>query len=267
MVIAWLGLALAVGAQQATPAQAGRWIKALSDSRFKVRVEATTQIGKHRVKRAAPVLRRMVANENEHESVRAAAAMSLAKLGDEKSRSQFAYLVGHKSQLIAKSAEKALILLDRAKPQTPYFLVEVENVRLPDGASTPHGKRVLKKLKHRLNNTGGVVRGAGEYSVLKEQELASHLEQRKLTGVLFKPELVELKSKVEGGRTVFFAKVSISGYSLVNKRREFTVGGEASSWIDGTDLASAEQRDLENEVLDGSTDSATLQALQQMSNR
>jgi hypothetical protein len=253
-------------AQRSAPS-ATRWIRALADPNFKVRLEAVILIGNNKTPGGIPSLRKVLAKNDEHDSVRAAACVSLAKLHDEESRNQLGFLIAHNNQLIAKSAEKALIILDQARPKPPFFLLELDRPLLPKGVALDNGQRLINRMKAFINRTGGLVPGAGEYEVLNPAGLAAHLSRRKLTGFMLKPELTELRTESASGRTTFFATMSIAGFSLAEKEHEFTVAGQANSWMDGTSPMEAHRQEMQHDVLDRSADSAMIEVVKQLSER
>ncbi len=270
--LTWLGVVMSLLfvpgalAQRSSPL-ATRWVRALADPNFKVRLEAVILIGNNKTADGIPSLRKMLAKNDEHDSVRAAACVSLAKLHDEESRQQFGFLIAHNSQLIARSAEKALIMLDQARPKPPYYLLEIERPLLPKGVAVSHAQQVTTRLREFINRTGGLVPGAGEYEVLGPPDLAAHLSRRKLTGFLLKPELTELRTESDSGRTTFYASMSIAGFSLVEKEPEFAVGGQANSWMEGSNLMETQRQQMQREVIDRSADSAMVEVVKQLSDR
>ncbi len=266
-------VALLVGSGLAQPgladgrAQAKRLIKSLSARSFKVRLKAAIVIGKQKVTAALPALRKIADKQTEKPTVRAAAIISLAQMTDEPSRRRFAYLLGHENELIAKASEKALLMLDRAQPQEPVYLVSVKKPKLPKGVPASRGERLMHEIKRRIDATGGLVPGGGEEEFLDQDELAEHLEKRKLDGLLLRPELVELVAKAEGGRTTVVGQVRIAVYGLVDGQRTFLAEGGADAWIEDQRITRAERTGLENEVLDGAVDSAWMQVVQDLSSR
>jgi hypothetical protein len=265
-VVVWLMFIPNALAQRSSE-MTNRWIHALADPNFKVRLEAVILIGNNKATVGIPALRKIVSKTEEHSSIRAAAAVSLAKLHDEESRYQFGFLIGHNNQLIAKSAEKALIILDQSRPKPPFYLLEIERPLLPKSAPLAHGQRLMSRIKDFINRTGGLVSGAGECEVLNQQELAAHLSRRNLTGFLLKPELTELRTESASSRTTFLAAMKINGFSLVEREPEFSVGGQGNSWIEGSSFPEMHRQQMQNEVLDRSADSAMLEVVKQLSAR
>jgi HEAT repeat. len=262
----WLLFVQNALAQRSAPLTT-RWVRALADPNFKVRLEAVILIGNNKTTGGIPNLRKLLSQNDEHDSVRAAACVSLAKLHDEESRNQFGFLIAHNNQLIAKSAEKALIMLDQARPKPPFYLLEIERPLLPKGVAFTDGQWLITRIKDFINRTGGLVPGAGEYEVLSPPDLAAHLSRRKLTGFILKPELTELRTESASGRTTFFATMSIAGFSLVEKEPEFTVSGQANSWMDGASPIEAHRQEMQHEVLDRSADSAMIEVVKQLAAR
>lgn len=239
-------------------------IRSLSDPSLKVRLKAAIQAGKHKVADAAPRLRQILGGQAEPEALRAAAALSLGQLGDQEARPLLGVLVGHKSALLARNADKALLLLDRALPAPPVVMVEIDPPVLPPRTSPVLGRRILETLQVRVKAARGAVLGCGEHRVLSDEELRAHLERRGLVGYLLKPALEEFRVTPEGGRTTFFARVGIGGRTLLERREAFHVGGEGDAWIDGVELSKQERRELTEEALDRATDSALMQAFAQI---
>lgn len=251
------------------PADAGgkhaRLIKALSDPSFKVRLQAAIVIGKHEIKEAAPALRRSLGDE--HEAVQAAALVSLGRLGDQESRTHMVQLLNHRSKLVARASEKSLILLDKALPRRPAYLLSIARPKLPAGVASSRALRLIRVFRKRLEATEGVVASAGEEDVLHDKELAAHLRKRRLMGMLLQPRLSKLTAEDEGGRTVVYATVNIMLSTLVDKRLEFSAGGEANAWIEGDHVSEDERLDLETEVIQASADAAITQVLQYLAGR
>jgi hypothetical protein len=261
-LLAVLSLAAAARGQEPAPSLL---LRSLSDPSLKVRLKAVAQAGKHKVAQAAPRLRQILAAQNEPDALRAASALALGQLGDQEARELLGPLVGHKSKLIATHAEKSLVLLDRALPAPPVVMVEIEPPALPPRSSPALGQRILETLKARVRQARGAVLGCGEHRVLSDEELKSHLERRGVTvGYLLKPVLEEFRVTPDGGRTTFFARVGISGRTILERRLAFQVGGEGDAWIDGTGLTKAEKKELTDEALDRATDSALMQAFAQI---
>jgi len=269
----WLAAILLLGVFCTQPAisrppsrTAKRLIKALKDRSFKVRLQAAILIGKRKVKRAIPSLRKVLASDREHAAVRAAAASSLGKLGDEESRAQLVKLIGHRSRLLVRATEKALMSLDKHKG-VPVYYVKVAKPKLPKGVASSRGFRLVRIIKDKIKNTGGLVVAAGEDQILQGKDFESHLKRRQLTGLELRPKLVTLSEDVGDDTTTVNGKVSIMIVTLPKKRMEFNSGGEANSWIEGTNISDGERTDMENTVLDASADAAVMQVLEYLQNR
>lgn len=242
-----------------------RLIKALSDPSFKVRLQAAIVIGKRHITEAVPALRDRLADE--HEAVQAAAMISLGRLGDQDARTQVVQLLAHRSKLVARASEKTLILLDKALPQRPAYLLAMARPKLPKGVPTSRALRLLRVFRDKIEATQGLVASAGEEKVLKGKELASHLRKRQVTGMLLQPRLSKLTAEDEGGRTVVYATVNVMLSTLVDKRLEFSAGGEANAWIEGSHIREDERVELESEVIQASADASITQVLQYLANR
>jgi hypothetical protein len=201
-----------------------------------------------------------LATEEEHTAVRAAAAASLGRLGDEKSRSKLATLLGHQNKLLARAAEKALVLLDRKRGELAY-LVTVAHPGLPPGEPPLKAKRMLNLLRQELERTKGLVMGSGEDQVLRGDQLRAHLYRRNLRGVILEPNLVDLTTHAGMDSTRAFGTTRIRVLSLVDKSTEFVGTGEANAWVADTDISDQERVMLESRVLDESTDAALTEVL------
>ena len=248
----------------ASPATAKKLIYALNSPSFKVRLQAAILIGKKEVFQASDALREAL--DDQHDAVRAAAALSLGKLGDAKSRSKLVSLLKHKSQLLVRSIEKALMLLDKKNGEA-VFLVAIEKPRMPKGVARSRGARLMRTFKRKLENTGGIVLSAGEENIFSKSELDTHLKKRKLTGILLQPKISRLKENDDGSNTTVICKVSIMVVTLLKKRMEFSGGGEADAWIEDTDLSDDDRQDLENTVLDAAADAAIGQVIKYLARR
>ncbi|MBW2701312.1 MAG: HEAT repeat domain-containing protein [Deltaproteobacteria bacterium] len=251
----------------AEPVQAGsplakRLIKALGNSSSKVRLKAATRIGQKGLDQAIPRLRKMVDSGEEKASVRAACLLALARLKDQDARGRMGYLVGHKNELIALAAEKGLLLLDKALPAEPVYLMELSPTKAPKGLASGLGKRVDQAMAKRIKSTNGVVAGAGEDSVLSDEDLIEHLSKRRLTGLLLKPEIMSLDEQNEPGRTTILAQVKVFSFSLPGKQAMHVAMGGSDAWIGDERISELERRDLQKEVLGNAADSALLELLQ-----
>lgn len=267
LALAWLGmLGLAMPAGADSP-EAKRVVKGLQARSFKVRLQAAIVAGKRKLTKAAPALRRVVDDQKEKTAVRAAAINSLGQLGDQDSRGLCAYLAGHKDGLIASTARKALIQLDKSLPSQPFFLVSIEGPSLPKGTPKRAAEKLLDALQRRVRSTQGLVLGHGEERYLSEQAFAEHLEARELVGILLKPQLVELTATPGGGRTTVVALVRLVQFRLPGRANEFTAEGGADAWIESKRLIQRERHELEDEVLEGAADAALMQLLQDLQER
>jgi len=229
----------------------------LSDPSFKVRLQAAILIGKRKLTRSAPALRDAL--EDEHDAVRAAAAVSLGKLGDQEARVRVVRLLRHDSDLVVRAAEKSLALLDKAKNSGAKYLVAIDKPKAPRKTARSHLDRVVKAMQDKIGQNPNVIISAGEEKVLKRSRLKSHLKRRKLTGILVQPKLAKLSAKEKHGTTVVDAKVSVIVVTLVKKRMEFSAGGEADAWIEDTNIAKSDQEELESTVIQACAEAAAEQ--------
>jgi len=238
--------------------------KRLADRSFKVRLQAAILMGNQQVVVAAPALRKMLVTEEEHAAVRAAAAASLGRLGDEKSRPRLVSLLGHQNKLLARAAEKALLLLDR-KLGGPAYLVAIDKPGLPRGVSPERAKRISEALRLELLHTHGLVLGSGEDRVLGPAELKAHLYRRGLRGLALEPELVDLTTRIDNGAARTFGTTRIRVLNLVNRTTEFVGTGEADAWVADKDISDIERGLLEIQVLEDSIDAALTEVLDYLS--
>ena len=257
-------LAIAVPARAGNPALAKRLERALKSSSFKVRLQAAILIGNKHITNAAGLLRRAL--DDEHDVVKAAAALSLGKLGDDESRGRLAALLAHENKLVAKSAEKSLMLLDRHHKNAVY-LVAIGRPKLPKGIARSRGVRLIRVFKSKLEHVDGIILSAGEEKALSGDELTKHLRRRKLTGMLLMPQLTSIKEKVENGNTSVTCKISVMVATLVRKRMEFNSGGEANAWIEEDPISDSDRADLQNTVLKSAAEAAVGQVIKYLARR
>ena len=203
-----------------------RLAQALSDPSFKVRLQAAIIIGKRKITRAAPALRDAL--DDDHDAVRAAAAVSLGRMGDQDARGRVVRLLAYDNDLVARAAEKSLVLLDKAKGSDAKYLVAIDKPRAPKKVNRSHLGRVIKDLKDSNEKHPKVIFSAGEEKALKGSRLKTHLKKRKLIGILVQPKLARLQAKEQNGNTVVDGKVSVMVVTLVTKRMEFSAAGEGS---------------------------------------
>jgi len=248
----------------ASTATAKKLINALKSPSFKVRLQAAILIGKKKAVQATDALREAL--DDQHDAVRAAAALSLGKLGVVKARSKLVSLLKHKSKLLVRSIEKSLMLLDKKNGEA-VFLVVVDKPRMPKGVTRSQGARLMRTFKRKLENTGGIVLSAGEETIFSGSELGTHLKKRKLTGILLQPKVGSLKAKDDGSNTTVICKVSIMVVTLIRKRMEFSGGGEADAWIEDTGISDDDRQDLENTVLDAASGAAIQQVIEYLARR
>jgi len=248
----------------ATPARPGHPdgspVDRLSDRSFKVRLQAAILMGNQNLGVAAPALRRVLMAEKEHTAVRAAAAASLGRLGDEESRARLVALLGHHNKLLARAAEKALLLLDRRLGQ-PAYLVTVAPPGIPAGESKERAERILEVLNDELAHTHGLVMGSGEERVLGTHDLQAHLYRRGLRGLALEPQLVDLTTRVSSDAAQTFGTTRIRVLDLVDQTTQFVGTGEADAWVADPDISDAERIMLEGKVIDESLDAALTEVL------
>lgn len=234
-----------------------RLIAALTDPSFKVRVQAAILIGKKQLVTAGPALRRAL--QDEHDSVQAAAALALGKLGHQAARPDLCTLLGNPNTLVSQSAEKSLVLLDQARGPIKA-LINTSAASQSPGVSPTLARRLDRVLRDKLNKQPMLVLSAGEDTVLTRDKLAEHLKMRKLKGYLLQPRISNLSSSVHGRKTLFVCKVSIIVASLEQMRMEFSVLGEASAEM--TDPTVDERDDLTNTLLDAAAGEALDQIIE-----
>jgi hypothetical protein len=256
-----LGLVLCLFLLPVPPAAAqgsvDRLVQGLSDPSFKVRLQAAIIIGKRKLTRAAPALRDAL--DDDHDAVRAAAAVSLGRMGDQEARVRVVRLLRHDNDLVARAAEKSLVLLDKAKNSGAKYLVAIDKPRAPKKVNRSHLGRVIKAIKGKIEKNPNVIVSAGEEKVLKGSRLKTHLKRRKLVGILVQPKLSRLRAKEKHGSTVVDGKVSVMVVTLVKKRMEFSAGGEADAWVEDTKLTKSDQEELETAVIQACAEAAAEQ--------
>jgi hypothetical protein len=241
----------------AAQGSSARLIQALRDPSFKVRLQAAIIIGKRKLVHATPALRDAL--DDDHDAVRAAAAISLGKLGDQNARARVVRLLRHDNVLVARAAEKSLILLDQAKDGTAKYLVAIDKPKAPKQVNRSHLVRLTEVLKNKIAQNPQVIISAGEERVLKKSKLKTHLRKRKLTGILIQPKLSRLRAKEKHGNTVVDGKVSVMVVTLVKKRMEFSAAGEADAWIEDANIAKSDQKELETAVIQACAEAAAEQ--------
>ncbi len=237
----------------AAQSSAEKLVDYLADPSYKIRLKAAIQIGKMKITSAAPALRKALDDEND--TVRAAAALSLGKLGDQESRSELVGLLSHPKNLVWKAAEKSLVLLDRANG-APRYLVALQEPVLAKGVPASRGRRLLRAIKAKLKRNSSVTFSAGEEKILQGKRLAAHLERRRLKGMLLQPRILRLSVNEGGGGTAFSCKVSVMVVAMPNNRMEFAGSGDADAEVGETGLDPDTIDDIETRVLDASTEAA-----------
>ncbi|RME22827.1 MAG: HEAT repeat domain-containing protein [Deltaproteobacteria bacterium] len=243
---------------------AKRLIRAMSDPSFKVRLQAAILAGKKGITEAAGPLRRLLRDEKH--VVRAAAAYSLARLGRQDARADIVRLMGEGDVLLVKAAEKALSLLDR-KLGDPVYLVALEPVRPKSRRAKGVIGELLRIVDGKFRQNRAIVVSAGEHRVLSAERLRRHLSHRRLEGMLVKVKLSRFELGPRDGNTVVDGNVELLVMTLVNKRLEFSAGGEANAWIEGEDASESETGELVKSVLEGAAQAAVEQVLQYLAHR
>lgn len=255
------GLFLCVLLLPAPPAAAqvsvDRLVQALEDPSFKVRLQAAIIIGKRKLTRAAPALRDAL--DDDHDAVKAAAAVSLGRMGDQEARVRVVRLLRYDNDLVARAAEKSLVLLDRAKGSGVKYLVAIDKPRAPKNTNRSHLGRVVKALRDKIEQNPTVISSAGEEKFLKGSRLKAHLKKRKLVGILVQPKIAKLGAKEKHGTTVVDGKVSVMVVTLVKKRMEFSAGGEADAWVEDTNITESDKEELETAVIQACSEAAAEQ--------
>ncbi len=263
-LLALLALVVTYAHHPVSVAGEKRILEALSDSSYKVRLQAVILIGKRKMSHATVALRAIL--DDKHEAVRAAAMISIGKLGDQASRRPIALSLNHDSRLVAKAAERSLILLDKALGH-PVYLVAIDRPSLPNHVARSRGNRLTRSLRKKLMQVESIVLSAGEENVLQGERLTSHLTKRKLTGILLQPKLTSLGAKVDGRDTTVSCKVGVLVSTLVRRRLEFSSGSEADASIEDTSIAEEDRVEMENQVIDASIDSAGQQVIEYLTRR
>lgn len=265
ILVSIYGLAFALPAQANPVSKLQRLTEALSSPSFKVRLQAVILIGKQRLVKAIPAVRKAL--NDKHDAVKAAAVLSLGKLGDEGARKSIAMMLSHKNILISRSAEKALITLDKEKWASPTYLVAIDKPHIAPSVEASRGVRMVRRMKAKLVGVSGVVMESGEVHAFQGAGLKDHLKRRGLSGIMLLPKLVELTASTGRRRTSVFGKVSILVSSLENNRLEYNSGGEANAWIEGTRIPQSDRIEMESTVVDASLDAAVDQVLSYLASR
>jgi hypothetical protein len=240
-----------------------RLIQALSDSSFKVRLQAAILVGKHRVVRAGPLLKKSLLDEND--TVKAAAALSLGKIGNPSDRTDVVTLLSHPNALVSNAAEKALILFDEASGRPVYLVVCEPPVSQKEMAPSLM-KRLVDKLQTDLASRSTLVLGAGEEKALPPPKLDLHLKKRSLTGILLRPKVTFSRSKSAGG-VILSCEVSLMTATLVQKRMEFSGTGEASAEVENAAVSGPELEEIQTALLDASVQAASEQVIRYLDRR
>lgn len=245
-------------------ADEARMIAALSDPSFKIRLQAAIQIGKWRVSRAAPLLKRALLDEQD--AVRAAAALSLGRLGDESARVDLAALLSCSNRLVSEAAEKSLIYLDQARGKPRYLLV-LETPTVAAGMSVSMGERLRAMLQQKLSKRSDLVFSAGEEKILSPDNLSGHLQKRSLTGILLKPRIAQRISKAPRSGAVISLDVGVMVVTLERKRMEFDGNQVAKAEVDSADLSDSEREEIDQALLSSAAEAATDQIVQYLARR
>jgi hypothetical protein len=241
-----------IGQQEAAADE--RLFKAFSNGSFKVRLQAAIVIGKKRITSGKPFLRKAL--EDEHHAVRAAAAISLGKIGDQNARVHIVRLLAEKNKLVYKSAEKSLILLDKILGGPRHFIV-ITKAQTPSGTDN-HIKDLLNRtIRENISKTTDIVFSRGEEKILNKAELAAHMKKRKLMGVLLQPKLSKLSTKSTDNSSITSCKVNILSASLIKERIEFSAEGEADAEVESAEIDDDMRLELEKAVVSASATAAS----------
>jgi hypothetical protein len=232
---------------------ADKMIQLLHHKSYKIRLKAAIQIGKSRMRRGAYALK--AALEDDHVIVRAAAALSLGQLGDQKARPRLVKMLGSPKALVGKAAEKALVLLDQNRGR-PRYLLWIAGVNLGPSVAERAGVHSQRAIEKRLKKASLLVMNAGEDSILNKKKLRTHLLRRRLTAKLLRPRVSELSAKKRNSETLFVCKVSIMIVDFLTNRMEFTGTGKASAEVGETGLDREDIIHIKNQVLDAATQAA-----------
>jgi hypothetical protein len=239
-------------------ASEARLVQALADPSFKVRLQAAILIGKRKLTTAAEPLRKSLTDE--HETVRAAAALSLGKLGDQASRSGLVAMLGQDNQLVPEAAEKALIMLDQARGK-PRYLLSIDPPTAAAGVPTALAPRVRELLLSKLRPRPELELSSGEEKVLQGDRLDEHLKKRELAGILLQPRLAKLQAKRKGNTTTVSCTINVMVTTLVRKRMEFSGAGEADAEVEGPEPSGSDREEIDKALLEAATGAAGDQVL------
>ncbi len=245
--------------------RAQRLVQYLEHSSYKVRLKAAIQIGRLRIRQAAPALKKSLSDDND--LVRAAAAYSLGQLGDQSYRKDLITLLKDPKTLLNKAATKALKALDRAQKTRPMYLVVLNDPILVPGAGKGLAKRLKRILKRDLAENTMMVLSEGEHEVLSGQKLSSHLKARGLKGISIRPKLTTLSVKKSSDSTTFKCKISIMVLRLLNKRMEFDGSGEAEATVEQTDMDPDTMDDIQRQLVDAAVKAAREEVVSYLARR
>jgi len=235
-----------VRAQPMDRAQQERIIHGLSDSSFKVRLEAVILVGKQKIARALPVL--LDALKDPHAAVRAAAAVSLARLGNQEKRKNLVLLLADPNKMVVHSAERALILLDKDRGGPKIFLVFDPQASASLKISSGMALWVIDKLREQVKASSAVVLSSGEEKVLSRDQLTLHLRRRKMLGFNIRAKISRLDQQ-PGLRSIRVrGEVNALVFTLTGSRVEFVATGAADAEIDTPRLTPTQQDEVEHTV-------------------
>ena len=237
----------------------------LENPSYKIRLKAAITIGKQKIRSAGPALRKALNDEND--TVKAAAALALGKIGDQLARKDLVGMLEKNSGLPFRAASKALGFLDRSGGARPGFLVVIDDPLLPKGVPTSKGHRVARSLRRTLKAAGTVAFSEGEEKVLQGKKLAQHLKDRKLKGMIVRPKIARLSVKESAGSTTIICKVSVMLVALLNNRMEFAAAGDAEAEVGETGLDPDTIDDVQTQVLDASSKAAAEEVLGYLARR
>ncbi len=252
-------------AQGMDPAHQERIVRGLSDPSFKVRLEATILVGKLRIARALPGL--IGALRDRHEAVRAAAAVSVAKFGNQEHRRHLVPMLSDRNKMVIQSVEQALMLLDKERGGPRIFLVfePLSDVagKVPPGMSY----WVLDRLREHLRASSAVVLSSGEEKVLSPPLLASHLRRRKMVGFNIKAKIARLDQQPGRRSTRARCEVAALVYTLTGSRVEFVASGSADAEIDSPRLTPKQKDEVDHTVVAAAAKASAGKTLQYLRER
>ena len=245
--------------------QQERIIRALSDPSFKMRLEATILVGKHKLERAIPGL--LQALQDSEETVRAAAALSLARMGNQDHRKHLIPMLKDPNKIVVHAVEQGLIQLDRERGEPRIFLVVDPLASSSAQTSSGMATWVIGKVRAHLGASSHVVLSSGEEKVLSRDQLAQHLRRRKMFGFNVQAKIDKLDQQARRESTQTHCAMNALVVTLTEKRVEFVAFGEADAEIDNPRLTPQQKEEVEQIVLDAAAKAAADKALEYLKAR